>query len=218
MALESSDVILIPTHISGTCFLKNLLASFHDFNRYPIVVMPTGFEEPHRDVFRRVVGSFDHLPVSIVPTTHHFNFGALYTVYRQTDYQNIFLLPNSCEIVNTALFDLVFERAVGRSVAFALMEGVEGSFWHSEIGKYRRPILDRLAGLEQYLPHTALEATRTEMTFTARYHALDPQAVVLFPDWVDSHSFETKCGERRMKISNAHIIKWKGHWTFDMVQ
>ena len=56
------------------------------------------------------------------------------------------------------------------------------------------------------------------MTFTPRYHALDPQTVVLFPDWIDSNRFENKCGEFRMRIANDYIIKWKGHWTFEMVQ
>jgi hypothetical protein len=54
------------------------------------------------------------------------------------------------------------------------------------------------------------------MIFTHLYHALDPSTVVLFPDWVDSNHFENKCGERRMKIANEYIIKWKGHWTPEM--
>jgi hypothetical protein len=212
------EVILIPTHRSGTLFLDNLLSSFRGFNRYPIVVVITGFEQADEREILAVTGRFPALPISIMTTTDHFNFGALYAVYERTDHRDIFLLPNSCEIVNAELFELVFERARERSVAFALMGGLgEGGFWHSEIGKYRRPVLDRMDSLEGYLPRTALDAVKTEMTFTPRYHSLDPKTVVLFPDWVDSNHFEEKFGERRMKIANEYIIKWKGHWTIEMV-
>jgi hypothetical protein len=211
-----SEVIAIPTHVSGARFLESLLASFGAFARHPMLVVVTGYEPAHEETFGELLARFRALPLTMLTSAHHFNFGALYEVYRRTAYEEIFLLPNSCQIIDPALFDLVFERHRGHSVALALMDGVAGPFWHSEIGKYRRAILDRISLLERYLPETALQAVETEMLFTARYHALDPDTAVLFPDWVDGNCFEEICGERRMRIANRYIIKWKGHWSFEM--
>jgi hypothetical protein len=212
------DAIVVPTHVSGIAFLENLLGSLQGLRRYPIVIVVNGFRERQLPTFLAVKQRFADLPITLLTLkTNSFEFGGLLAAYRYTSFDNLFLLPHSCEVVSPALFDLVFERHRERSVALALAESRWGSgMWHSQIGKYRRQILDRI-DLEEYLPRNMLEAIKTEVFFTRRYHSLDGGTVVLFPDWTDSNVFEEKFGRRRMKIANEYVIKWKSHWTVKMV-
>jgi hypothetical protein len=212
------DAIVIPTHVSGIAFLENLLGSLQGLQRYPIFIVVNGFRERQLPTFLGVKERFAGLPITLLTLrTNSFEFGGLFAAYRYTTFDNLFLLPHSCEVVSPALFELVFERHKERSVAFALAESSWGSgMWHSQIGKYRRQILDRM-DLQAYLPRNMLEAIKTEVFFTRRYHSLDEDTVVLFPDWTDSSVFEEKFGRRRMKIANEYVIKWKSHWTVKMV-
>jgi hypothetical protein len=90
-------------------------------------------------------------------------------------------------------------------------------FWQGHIGKFRREILDRMNLLE-YLPNNMIEAvSKSELLFTSVYHSLDKNAVVLFPDWIDGEVVEEKFGKERLKIMNEYIIKWKTHWSPEMV-
>jgi hypothetical protein len=213
------NVIVIPTHVSGLKYLENLLQSFQGFDKYPILIVVSGYREKDWKRFSEIKQKFNRLPISIITAQgDYFTFGGVFMAYHYTNYENIFVLPNSCEIVNPALFDIVFEQHKNKSVAFALMDAGEvKGFWHSEIGKFRRPILDKM-DLSAYLPRDVLEAMmKGEMSFTIQYHSLDQNTVVLFPDWVDGNVFEEKFGQRRMKIANEYIIKWKGHWDLDTV-
>ncbi len=90
-------------------------------------------------------------------------------------------------------------------------------FWQGHIGKFRREILNRMNLLE-YLPNNMIEAiSKSELLFTSTYHSLDDSTVVLFPDWIDGNVVEEKFGRKRLKIMNEYIIKWKSHWTPEMV-
>ena len=90
-------------------------------------------------------------------------------------------------------------------------------FWQGHIGKFRREILNRMNLLE-YLPTNMIEAiSKSELLFTSTYHSMDSTTVVLFPDWVDGDVVQKKFGRKRLKIVNEYIIKWKTHWSTDMV-
>ncbi len=120
----------------------------------------------------------------------------------------------SSEIVNTELFDLVFEKHRARSVALSLHRGKRS--WLSHVGKYRRSILEGM-DLDRHLPVDILGATMAEIRFTREYHERDGNTVILFPNWTDCDVFEQKLGSHRMKIANKYIIKWKAHWSIGMV-
>lgn len=216
--MTTEDVIVIPTHIAAIKFLENLLESFRGFDKYPVLVIVNEYRKKDSAQFLDIKQRFRNLPISIMPAKgNNFNFGGLYCAYFYTGYKNIFLLPGSCEIVDTDLFDIVFEKYRDKSVAFALMDhAVTKDFWHSEVGKFRRSVLDKI-DLPAYLPSDWVEACATEIFFSSRYHSLDKDAVVLFPDWVDCDVFEEKFGKLRMKIANEYIIKWKSHWNMGMV-
>lgn len=123
------SVIVIPTHRTGTNFLENLLASFQGYNEYPILVVISECRQGDRKTFSSIINNFSKLPLSLETIeTNSFELGGLYTAYCKTDYDEFFLLPHSCEIVNRDIFDIVFERNSGRSVAFGLQIGDLNAF------------------------------------------------------------------------------------------
>jgi hypothetical protein len=243
------DVIVIPTHRTGTRFLENLLVSFQGYNKYPILIVVSEYRQRDRKVFSSILNRFSNLPLTLeTMETNSFELGGLYAAYRKTDYDEFFLLSHSCEIVSRDIFDIVFNEYAGRSVAFGLQSGnwhdwlgrtrqnerfilkyLDGAtsnklaqlgdirFWQGHIGKYRREILDKMDLLE-YLPKNMIEAiSKSELLFTSTYHSLDDTTAVLFPDWVDGDVVEERFGKKRLKIMNEYIIKWKTHWTPEMV-
>jgi len=226
--------------------LENLLKSFKGFEKYPILIVICDYKEQDEALFGSIKERFPDLPLSWEQIkTNSFELGGLYTAYKKTEYDELLLLSHSCEIVNLDVLDLVFEEHRNKSVAFALDTGnwksIEGEnlnlaleyldattnakllelgdiqFWQAHLGKYRRAILDKMNLLE-YLPANMIEAiSKSELLFTNTYQSLDPETVVLFPTWKDGDVFEEKFGRTRLKIANEFLIKWKTHWTTDMV-
>ncbi|HKY27867.1 MAG TPA: hypothetical protein VJM12_07975 [Pyrinomonadaceae bacterium] len=241
----SSNVIVIPTHRTGVAMLENLLTSFQGYSAYPILVVVNDYKRFDKKVFARIRERFAHLPITWEHiTTNSFEFGGLYTAYQKTNYQEFLLLSHSCEILNPALFNLVFEKHKGKSIAFTLEPGNwqasqdqdqrlllkyidEGSnrkllelgevkFWLAHLGKYRRVILDKM-DLNQYVPTNMFEAISiSELLFTTTYHSLDPATVVLFPE-CRRNVFEERFGRTRRRIENDYFIKWQTHWTPTMI-
>ena len=241
----SSSVIVIPTHRTGVAMLENLLTSLKGYNAYPILVVVCDYKRSDKKIFARIGERFAHLPITWEHIkTNSFEFGGLYTAYQKTKYEEFLLLPHSCEILNLALFDLVFEKHKGKSIAFTLQSGNwraaqdedqrlllkyigEGTnrkllelgevrFWLAHLGKYRRVILDKM-DLKQYLPTNMFEAISiSELLFTTTYHSLDPATIVLFPE-CRGNVFEQRFGRTRRKIENDYFIKWQTHWTTSMV-
>ena len=243
------NVIVIPTHRTGTKLLENLLASFQGYSEYPILIVFSDYGQSDREAFSSIINSFSKLPLSLETIeTNSFELGGLYTAYKKTDYDEFFLLSHSCEIVNRNIFDIVFKTNAGRSVAFGLQIGDWNAamghnfqnerfilkyldratndklvrlgnikFWQGHLGKFRREILNKM-NLLDYLPHNMIEAiSKSELLFTSTYHSLDSTTVVLFPDWIDGKVVEEKFGKKRLKIMNEYIIKWKTHWSDEMV-
>lgn len=90
-------------------------------------------------------------------------------------------------------------------------------FIPSLVGKYRREILEQM-DFQSYVPTNILEAfANGEYLFSNDYIALDKEMIVLFPDWIDQPKFEHIYGKTRMKLENEFIIKWKSHWTPQMI-
>jgi hypothetical protein len=246
---KSPNVIVILTHRSGINFLWSLLKSFRGYDKYPILVVVSDYKDKDQAIFSEIKNNFSDLPIELETIeSNSFEFGGLYTAYHKTRYDEFLLLSHSCEIVNTAIFDIVFETYKSRSVAFGLQNGNwreyfsrldghtkkfvlkhigetmhrtlidigEARFWQGHIGKYRRAVLDKMV-LPDYLPRNMIEAIcKSELLFTSTYHSLDESTVVLFQDWRDG-DYEDKFGKRRLKIANEYIIKWKTHWSPEMV-
>jgi hypothetical protein len=244
------NIIVIPTHRSGVKLLDNLLDSFKGYDKYPILIVISDYKQGDQEIFSNIRKKFSNLPIVWeIIKTNSFELGGLYTAYVKTDSDEFFLLSHSCEIVNTNIFDIVFEKYKNKSVALGVQPGnwkygIAGmelkyikfvlrhldpkvnlslidlgkcAFWQGHIGKYRREILDKMDLLD-YLPTNMLEAiSKSEILFTCTYQALEHETVVLFSDWRDSNVFEEKFNKKRLKIQNEYIIKWKTHWSIEMV-
>ncbi len=118
------SAIVVATHRSGIRWLENLLASFAGYNKYPLLIVINEFRKEDRGAYAPLLERFGNLPITIKTiATNSFEFGGLYVAYRETAFDEFLLLPHSCEIVDPAIFDLVFEKYRGRSVAFGLQTG-----------------------------------------------------------------------------------------------
>jgi len=119
-----TGAIVIPTHRTGIRFLENLLASFNGYDKYPLLIVINDYTENDCQGFTSLFERFGKLPISLKTLkTNSFELGGLYVAYQETAYDEFLLLPHSCEIVNVSLFDIVFEKYRGRSVAFGLQTG-----------------------------------------------------------------------------------------------
>lgn len=215
---RATQAIVIATHVSGTAFLENLLASFRGYDRYPILVVINQYVPGQKAVFDRIVGAFPGLPITVLTLEQNaFEFGGLLAAVEQTDYDEFFLLSHSCEIVDTRVFDVAFETHRGRSVACFPMRKRDGVLWNAHIGKYRREVLQAMH-FRRFMPRNIYEATvRSEFRFTTNYHRSDPGAVLLHPLDTTQVSFVEKFGRLRMKMTIPELIKWKTHWTIGML-
>ena len=133
--MKMKNVIVIPTHRTGTRFLENLLASFQGYNEYPILIVISDYRQSDRKTFSSIINRFGKLPLSLETIeTNSFELGGLYTAYKKTDYDEFFLLSHSCEIVNCDIFDIIFKTNAGRSVACGLQIGD----WNAALGPNRQ--------------------------------------------------------------------------------
>src|ERR1019366_2022120 len=213
------DVIVIPTHISGAQFLDNLLRSFNGYNRYPILVVINACTSGAWVEIERICARFPNLPITIEGLqSNSFELGGLLVAMRSTSYQNFFLLPHSCEVVDPAIFEIAFVKYRDRSVAYFLQNyETTGRYWDSHIGKYRRSVLEAVQ-FEKYLPRNAYEAvTKSEFGFTVSYNAYEHDSAAIFENGLPPEHFVEKFGRLRLKIATQYLIKWKSHWALRMV-
>lgn len=218
-ASTSHQVIAVPTHISGIQFLGNFLHSMRTCAEYDICVVVNEYKAEQESAYESTLRDFRHLPIRLIFLEgNHGEYGALYSLMNQTSYEEIFLLSHSCEVVDTKLFDIVFGDHAGRSVALSFSRRVPATTvsWTSFLGKYRRAILNQI-DLEYFLPRNFFESCMAEFFFTDRYHRMDPSTLCLFPQFVDAGKFTLKFGKERMVLENEYLIKWKSHWSIEMV-
>lgn len=214
-----SDVIVIPTHVSGMPFLDNVLRSFNGYDRYPILVVINECTPGARQEVDRICERFSHLPITIDGLkSNSFELGGLLVAMQSAAYQNFFLLPHSCEVVDPAIFEIAFEKYRGRSVAFFLEEvRTAERYWNSHIGKYRRSVLETIR-FETYLPRNLYEAmSKSEFGFTVAYTAGEPDCAAIFINGLPVGHHVEKFGRARLRISTPYLIKWKSHWTAPML-
>ena len=208
-----TDVIVIPTHVSGAPFLDNLLCSFNGYDRYPILVAINECTPESRRQVERICERFAHLPITIGELeSNSFELGGLLVAMRSTSYENFFLLPHSCEIVDPVIFEIAFEKYRGRSVAFFL-EDVRKSdrYWNSHIGKYRREVMEAVK-FKTYLPRNLYEAmSKSEFGFSVAYDAGEPDSAAIFINALPAGDHVRNSGARVCELplhisSNGNLI------------
>lgn len=213
-----TQATVIATHVSGTPFLDNLLRSFRGYDRYPIFVVINQYVPGQKAIFEAIVSRFPELPITLLTLEQNaFEFGGLYAAMTQTDVDEFFLLSHSCEIVDLGIFEVMFDTYRGRSVACFPGGKGDGIFWNAHIGKYRRPVLEAI-DFARFMPRNIYEATvRSEFYFTMLYHHRDPSSVLLHPPGTSDVSFVEKYGRLRMRMAIPELLKWKTHWTIEML-
>jgi hypothetical protein len=131
---RKTNAIVVAAHRSNTTFLQNLLTSFQGYSKYPIVLVMLDYLQSDREAFTSIINKFSNLPLSLETLgTDSFELGGLYAAYSKTNYDELLLLSDSCEIVNPDIFDIVFNDYAGRSVAFGLQSGD----WNEALGPRR---------------------------------------------------------------------------------
>jgi FkbM family methyltransferase len=216
---STGNVIVIPSHVSGLKFLDNLLTSFGDYSRYPIYLVINEYRDEVEPLFQQLLAKFGHLPITLGRlASNSFEFGGLLCAYDQTPYENFFLLPHSCEIVDPKVFEIAFEEYRGRSAAFFLRRQFDGThFWESHIGKYRREILTTM-NFRRFQPRNIYEATyRSEFGLTRQYQMQEPTAFAFNRTTGPTGEIAEKFGKPRLKMATPYLIKWKTHWTAGML-
>jgi len=219
VAPSAHQVVAVPTHISGIQFLENFLHSMRACGGYDICIVVNEYRNEQKSAFEKALRDFKHLPIRLILLEgNHGEYSALHSIINQTSYEEIFLLSHSCEVVDQGLFEIVFGSHAGKSIALSFVPQFLPAMrsWTSFLGKYRRAILSKL-DLEHYLPQNFFESCVAEFWFTDMYCRADPSTLCLFPRFVDSYKFRHKFGKERMVIENEYLIKWKSHWTLEMV-
>jgi FkbM family methyltransferase len=214
-ARSDDNVIVIASHVSGLKFLENLLTSFGDYRKYPIFLVINEYKAELEPLFQEVLAKFKHLPITVGRLeSNSFEFGGLLCAYNETAYENFFLIPHSCEIVDAKVFEIAFEEYRGRSAAFFLRKqfNVPGC-WESHIGKYRREVLTAI-DFKKYQPYNIYEATHlSEFPFTRAYQMEEPTAFAFYTLSGQSGEVTEKFGRARLKMTTPYLIKWKTHWS-----
>lgn len=90
----------------------------------------------------------------------------------------------------------------------------------SYLGKYRREILDKMDLSFYNTASNIIDAhLKLEIAFTSDYFALDSLWEQIFPFLFQDgiNIFEKKFGKYRKKYQNEYIIKYKSHWSLEML-
>jgi hypothetical protein len=129
--------------------------------------------------------------------------------YENTDVEEMFFLNASCQIKDNDIWRIAFEEYRGRPLALA-----DGFLMF--MGKMLRSHLDQME-----LPHVSskMEDVFIGETGFCRAYAFQWEAPVLEPALVDQfeHFIEMN-GRRNMVLENPWIIKYKGHWSPEMIR
>lgn len=194
-----TQCIAIITHIENKLWLDNCLNSFGSYRDYPIVV---------------VVNQSNKYPTKLLPEDVEiirnkrdgYEIGALEMVLKKTSYDEIFLMQDTCEIKNTALFNEIFTRytgGVGLSPRLMMY-----------LGKYRRTHLEKM----RFPKITSkIESVEQETRFNDEYIRLDSDYSVFHQPLFDNDKFEERFGRKNMVLENDYIKKYKGTWSLDMI-
>lgn len=139
MSMQLSNVIAIVTHRENYELFKNLMRSIgYGYKTYPIVVVVNDAINTGESFIEKRYKSLEKYGVKIILNKKDgFELGALKRVLEETDYENILLLQDSCEILKEILFYKIFYAYGDYSVAIS-------ERFLSYLGKYKRSILEKM--------------------------------------------------------------------------
>ena len=205
------QTILIPTHEGHEEWLHNCIHSIRvatqDKLKYALTIVGNGSDVPAVDV------PWDWELTTLKNPENWFEYGAVIPVMERTKYDEVFLLHDTCEIKNAYLFDLIFEKYPGISVALTRN-------FQMHMGKFLRSVLEKVD-----IPRAkdAWVDADVEESFPPKYIvAADWRYVTLFPgfasvgDWPPER--EEKFGRLNMVLENEFLKKYKSKWSRNMIR
>lgn len=178
------QAIVIYTHHNAPGALENCLNSLRGYFKYPIIIL-------YND---------------------DWEIGCIKWMYKHTDYDEFFLMQDTVEIKDTAIFDILFEQWAGVSICVAPKA-------NSYLVKYCREDLNKIN-----IPtaHNKREAVNYEWDFWNYAYFVKSRTGVASPFILDSlgpeNVFEEKFGKMRQKLENKYLIKYKGTWLPEMIE
>lgn len=177
------QAIVITSIPESGSWLANCIKSFNGYSKYEIIVL----------------------------CDYNYELGKLRWIMNNTDLDEFCLIHDTCEVKNPKVFEIMFDKYKGRSVALSDSPTIFGMY----LGKYRREILNSMIIPK---PKTKLENVKYEISFNNEYAKNDPNAIILFKNFKDNYLFENKFGRVNMKLENKYLIKWKGSWNIEMIK
>jgi hypothetical protein len=113
-------------------------------------------------------------------------------------------LPQSTEVLDNGLWEVLFEEQSGVSVSLSQFPGPFGMY----LGKYRREVLRQIT-----LPEVTSksEAIYWEIRWAVPYITVEPDYMAL-DDLPHSEVFEERFGRTNMVCENRWLRRWKGSW------
>lgn len=190
--------------------LKNLLNSIKGYKKYPVIVVVNDAINTSQTFIKNKYRDLEKEGHQVILNEKDgFELGAIKRVLEETDYNEIFLLQDSCEIKNPVLFDLVFKTKGSVALTIGYM---------SYMGKYERQILRKM---KMPTVATKTESIRQEGQFNRLYLAHCDKFTALFGNFgfssYNGNRFEHRFGRKNLVSENEYIIKRKGLWKATML-
>ncbi|QUL37954.1 hypothetical protein [Erythrobacter sp. JK5] len=207
-------VVIVPTYARNTAFLRDCLASLAGYRAVPILLVVTAAS---RESVAAATAIADEFPgtVARIETLEAdtSELGGLHVACRCTSAREMFLLHDSCEVLDHGLFRIAFDELCGSAVPMLRSYGL---VWTSCLGKYRRATLDRIDPA-LLLPGGRLEAMEAEITFTQAYSRAEPQLVDFPEPMRETDEIVARHGRDNHLMANSYLRKWKASWSIDHV-
>lgn len=207
-------VVVVPTYGRNLTFLEDCLRSLAGYEGAPIIVAVTAAD----DATMKAVEALLTRHTGLVAETFALDsdtseLGGLYVAWQRTGAAEIFLLHDSCEVIDHRLFEIAFEQLAGAGVP--MLRQYE-HVWVSCLGKYRREVLDQLDPA-MMLPSGRQEAMEAEIAFTSAYSKAEPNLADFPEPMQESEEIILHHGRKNHVMENAFLKKWKASWSIDHI-
>jgi hypothetical protein len=186
--------ILIVTWSGGKEQFTTLWNSFPKPCKYPILVVVNDGTNASW------ITEFD-VPCIRVPYDG-FELGAMKIVLKFTDWDEFIVLQDTIEILDPAIFDILFSNYPDKSVGY-------GFKFQSYLGKFRRVALEKMEIPEV---HNKVISIAYETSFIDEYLKIEP-TVIFNEGFADAQGYqEERWGRPNLVLKDRYLIKRKGTW------
>jgi len=176
-----------------------------------IIIVTSPATKPFLDDLLVAIGGYSKHPIVVhmnEPDNNEYEIGGIKRGLK-AKFDEFFLLPDTCMVKDTSLFDIAFEQHQGKACS------ISPNFL-SYTGKYRRETLLTMA-----LPHVQDKASAVdaEAKFLTEYVRKEGRNyIVLYPEFDKNYTFREHNGRQNMVLECDTLIKYKGTWDPKMIK